>query len=563
MKFIIGGILLIIVIAIIALIVRKKMFDSVDAYEDWKVDIINRNIAAELARVRGLNLQGETKEQFETWKEQWDIIITSDLATVEELLYDAESATESFKFPSTRKSLNQIESVLIEVEEKLEKIMSELNALIDTEATNRSTVENIAPTIADLRKHLSQNRFKFDRADVRFEAVFNELDAQLVRYDEVVVEGNYAQAKEILEDLNIRVTDLQIEMDEFPELYKSCKQLLPSKLDDLYQGLQDMKAEGYPVQHLRFEKEISDYQTRLIDCALSLENEGTAVSKEVVPSIEERINEMYDLLENEALAKNFIQSKMPSYRQALEEFQIDFLNTKTEVENLKRTYHFEDSELEKYLALEKMIAKLKVDLNVLIENIEKNTNANSRNRMELEEGFAELAEIEKEHELFKLSIKNLRQDEIEAQEQLEIIHNEIYKTHRKLKSSNIPGVPNFIWTLIDEANDKNERVLATLNRQPLDVSEVQQALSEARTTVEHAVEQTNVMIEQAYLTEQVIQYANRYRSTNPILAASLMESERYFRASEYELALEKAAAAVEEVEPGALKRIEKMQEVPV
>lgn len=563
MKFIIGGILLIIVIAIIALIVRKKMFDSVDDYEDWKVDIINRNVAAELARVRGLNLQGETKKQFESWKEQWDIIITRDLATVEELLYDAESATESFRFAATKKSLNQINSVLTEVEEKLEVIMSDLNGLINTEATNRTTVENIAPTLAGLRKHLSQNRFKFDSADVRFESVFNELDKQLIRYEEVVVEGNYEQAKEILTALNLSMSNLQIEMDEFPDLYKACKQTLPSKLDDLYQGLQDMKAQGYPVQHLRFDKEISDYQTRLIDCVLSLENKGTAVAKEVIPNIEERINEMYDLLENEALAKNYIQSKMPSYRQELEEFQIEFLNTKTEVENLKRTYHFEDSELERYFALEKMISKLKVDLTVLIENIEKNANPNSRNRMELEEGFAELAEIEKEHEIFKLSIQNLRKDEIEAQEQLQLIHSDIYETHRKLRNSNIPGVPNFIWTIIDEANDKNEHVLTILNKQPLDVSEVQQALSDARSTVEHAVDQTNIMLEQAHLTEQVIQYANRYRSSNPILAASLLESERYFRSGDYELALEQAAAAIEEVEPGALKRIEKIQEDPV
>lgn len=563
MKYIIGGILLIIVIAIIALIIRKKMFDSVDEYEDWKVDIINRNIAAELARVRGLNLQGETKEQFEDWKEQWDIIITRDLATVEELLYDAESATESFKFATTKHTLKQIDTLLQEVEEKIKNIMLELNALIDTEATNRTTAEDIAPTLAALRKLLSQNRYKYDAAEVRFEAVFNELDAQLIRYEEVVVEGNYGQAKEILTDLNLRLNDLETEINEFPALYKACKQLLPSKLDDLYTGLQDMKAQGYPVQHLRFDKEISDYQTRLLDCVLALENKGTAVAKEVIPSIEERINEMYDLLENEALAKNYIQSKMPNYRQELEEFQIEFLNTKTEVENLKRTYHFEDSELEKYFALEKMIAKLKVDLNVLIENIEKNANPNSRNRMELEEGFAELTEIEKEHAVFKLSIQNLRKDEIEAQEQLQLIHSEIYKTHRKLRNSNIPGVPNFIWTLIDDANDKNERVLTILNKQPLDVSEVQQALSDARSTVEHAVDQTNMMLEQAHLTEQVIQYANRYRSSNPGLAVALIESERYFRSGEYELALEKSAAAIEEVEPGALKRIEKIQELPV
>src|SRR5690625_3437162 len=127
----------------------------------------------------------------------------------------------------------------------------------------------------------------------------------------------------------------------------------------------------------------------------------------------------------------------------------------------------------------------------------------------------------------------------------------------------LPIFPNFIWTLMDEAKEKNDRVLEALEQQPLDIVEVQKALTEAKNAVANAMENTNVIIEQAHLTEQVIQYANRYRSSYPILAAKLMEAERLFRANEYELALEKAAGAVEEIEPGALKRIEKFQEMTV
>lgn len=73
------------------------------------------------------------------------------------------------------------------------------------------------------------------------------------------------------------------------------------------------------------------------------------------------------------------------------------------------------------------------------------------------------------------------------------------------------------------------------------------------------VEQTEVMVDQARLTEQVIQYANRYRSKYPLLAAKLLEAENLFRSYEYEVALEQFAKALEEVEPGALKRIEEHQ----
>ena len=102
-------------------------------------------------------------------------------------------------------------------------------------------------------------------------------------------------------------------------------------------------------------------------------------------------------------------------------------------------------------------------------------------------------------------------------------------------------------------------MIKSLEKLPLDMGVVQQTLEEARLSLDQTIEQTDLMLDQAYLTEQVIQYANRYRSRNPILAAKLIESERLFMAYEYELALETAAKAIEEVEPGALKRIEENQ----
>lgn len=558
--YVIGAIILIVILFIVGTIIKQRMFDSVDKYESWKVDVINRNIAAELSRVKGLNLQGETKKLFEQWKDEWDTILMKDLATVEEFLYDSEKAIDRFQFASAKRHMQQIHLILSESEKKLDQIIHQLNELIETEAANRTTIENLTPEIEALRRKLSQNRFKYERADARFEDAFNELDNQLLLYNDMVKKGNYVQAKQLLETVAEKYEALQVEFEEFPELYKLCKYTLPSKLDKLYEGIQEMKEAGYSVRHLQFEKEISDFQLRLIDCVIALEKEGTEQVRKIVPDVSERIEEMYDLLEKEVIAKNFIQSKLPNYKESLETIQVYFLNTRSEIDSLKRSYHFEDEDLEKYLSLEKMIDQLKLQLNELMTNVKENKQAHTKIRFELENGFNELENIEKELSTFQATMNNLRKDEIEAREQLHVINEEVQKTYRTLRTSNLPGIPNHIWTMLDEATEKNERVLHVLERQPLDMGEVQQALANSKDAVKNAIENTNLMLEQARLTEQVIQYANRYRSSYPILAGKLLESERLFRSSEYELALEQAASAVEEVEPGALKRIERFQE---
>src|SRR5699024_3322889 len=129
MEYIIGGILAIIVIIIIGLILRKRLYDSVDYYEDWKLDIMNRNVAAELSRVKELNLEGDTKDKFEHWRNEWEVILNDDLANVEELLYDTEKAADRYSFPSANQHMKKMEELLVQIEKKIETILNELHEL--------------------------------------------------------------------------------------------------------------------------------------------------------------------------------------------------------------------------------------------------------------------------------------------------------------------------------------------------------------------------------------------------------------------------------------------------
>ena len=59
------------------------------------------------------------------------------------------------------------------------------------------------------------------------------------------------------------------------------------------------------------------------------------------------------------------------------------------------------------------------------------------------------------------------------------------------------------------------------------------------------------------LTELMIQYGNRFRSTDPDLNNQLNEAERLFKENRYKRALDVAKDAVESAEPGSAGKIEK------
>ncbi|MDE5052327.1 septation ring formation regulator EzrA [Niallia taxi] len=67
---------------------------------------------------------------------------------------------------------------------------------------------------------------------------------------------------------------------------------------------------------------------------------------------------------------------------------------------------------------------------------------------------------------------------------------------------------------------------------------------------------TEELVETVLLAEKVVQYGNRYRRKYPQVENTLAEAEMLFRKYRYKEALERAAAALDEIEPGSIQRME-------
>lgn len=559
MELFIGIILAIIVLIVIGLILRKRVYDQVDRLEAWKLDIMARNVAGELSKIKNLTLSGETQEKFEAWKERWDYIVGKELADIEEHLLDAEDAADKFRVSKAKKVLKETEEILQSIEGSIDNILSELEELLESEKSSRMEVEEVEPAIRELRRQISQNRYQYAKADRYFDAELDKLEAALENFHEESAAGNYMEAKRIVDELKVELKELDEKIHAFPEVYKKAKHELSSQLDQLLSGMKEMKQDGFYIEHLDFEKEIRTYQQRIIDVMTTLEEGNLEEGTKVLDEMEERISEMYELLEEEALAKNYLDQNVPSYKEAIMTLHTSFTETKAEVEELKKAYYVEDEELEKFLAVDKKTQALNKELTEVLAGLEANDVAHSELRSRVEAALGQIDDLKEKHDTFKEAIQTLRKDELLAKDKLAEMYGQIKELHRRLRKSNIPGVPTFIWTSLEETQQRNKKVLEALEQHPLDTGAVHRSLLEAESAIEQAKEKIDMMLDQAYLTERVIQYANRYRSKNPMLAAELVEAERLFRAYEYELALEKAAKAIEQVEPGALKRIEETQ----
>jgi septation ring formation regulator len=319
-----------------------------------------------------------------------------------------------------------------------------------------------------------------------------------------------------------------------------------------------MVEEGYHLEHLGLSAVIKKLEDTLQSYTRSIETAEINGIEDGLKEIKEQIEVMYDLLEGEVTAKKYVLSNQSQITESLANITTKNEFLKNEVEQVKETYHMSEAELEILNELEEKTATMKKMAEFLLTNENLSSAAYSVLRDKVEEIFANIKEVEDKQQSLLEILQALRKDEIEAREKIKNLRKLFQDTARFLERSNLPGVPQDIETKLLDAQEVIQDCFNSLDEKPLRMQFVQTSLQKAESIVNDIHNQVVEMVENVYFIEKIIQYGNRYRRKYPAVHKRLTVAEESFRRYDYNSAFEEAAAAVEEAEPGALRKIEEL-----
>lgn len=560
MGYIIGAIFfaVILCLVIIGYFTRNKYFKEIDRLENWKVDIANRPVPDEMSKVKQLNMTGQTEELFEQWRKSWDEIVTAQLPEVDVLLFDAEEAIDKLYFKKAGTIQAEIRAILENNELTIKNILTELTELVGSEQKNREEMEELKSVYRESKKALLAHRHTFGSAVEAFEKQLDEMTEKFQLFEEKTENGDYLEARELVISIKDRLLIISEKMQVIPKLLNECETGLPIALSELKDGYQEMVQQGYHLEHLQFEQEINRLEQEVKNFLVQLNQTDVDPVEIGMEAVKESIDQFYELLEKEVLAKHYVQKNKDDIKKALIELadQCRILNEETAY--VQQIYHLAQAELETQRKAEKQIDMLNKRHALLEERIQQQDLAQSYLADELNE-LKEMIEglaIEQSH--YQEILHALRKDEMAARDKVKELKKKMAEAIRAISKSKIPGLPKEYEFLLDDAEDSIEAVVDKLAEKPLDIPTVQHFLDGAVHAVERLVNNTNEMIENVRLAEKVIQYGNRYKSKNQMVAEGLHDAEMAFREFDYKAALEQAATTIEKVEPGALKKIESM-----
>lgn len=558
MKYIIPAIILLSVIAVFAFIIRRKHKSEIDRLDHEKHQIQNKPILEEMTKVKQLNMNGQTEEMFERWRNTWTEVMDVHMPKIDVLLFDAEENLDKFFFYKVTKIERELQTIISLCDDKMSQILKELEELIGSEEKNRIEMEQLKEQHRAARKTLLAHQYSFGDAVPALEEKLESFIPHFEEFDQLTETGNYLSAREIVITLQDEGQKFFPKLHDIPTVLAEIQHKIPATIHELRNGQKEMEESSYYLQHLEMTKKLDSIVEELVELKKAIVELQVDKTSARVEEIKDEMETFYDLLEKEVLAKKYVDKHREQTAARLKEVTSVTRAVSAEAAYVQQSYRLAEKEAEIPHSCLKELEELEKKFELLSSRVEEEQSAYSSLQEELNEIAEEIDRLYEEQDRFANRLKNLRIDENKAREKLDELKNLLHDTDRMIQKANIPGIPEEMDVRLEEAEEHIYVAMQSLQEVPLNMTLVDNYLVQAEACMEEVHQRAKEMLENVLLTEKIIQYGNRYRASHPTMHARLLEAEEAFRQLRYAKALEDAATAVEEVEPGALKKIDVM-----
>ena len=162
--------------------------------------------------------------------------------------------------------------------------------------------------------------------------------------------------------------------------------------------------------------------------------------------------------------------------------------------------------------------------------------------------------LQEELEVFE-NLQAIEKNEAKAREELDIYVNKLHVIKRYMEKRNLPGIPQSFLSVFFSTSAQIEALMDELSRGRINIDAVMRLTETSKNAIDHLEETAYLVVQNATLTEQLLQYSNRYRSFEPAVQSSFEHALKLFEVDhDYDASLEEISYALETVEPGVTDR---------
>jgi len=538
-----------------AIFLRKRNVSRLTALEERKEELYNLPVNDEVEAVKNMHLIGQSQVTFREWNQKWVDLSLNSFADIENHLFEAESYNNSFRFFKAAHKIDQIESQIGLIEEDIAAIRNALSELEKQESKNSGRVLHALDLFESLQHTVAEDSEKYGKALPEIEKQLENIQSEFSQFVTLNSSGDPVEAAAILDSTENHILALTHIVERIPALVETLTKELPDQLADLEEGYRKLLDANYHFTE-------TDIESRFQLLHESLKNNQENIRQLELDNaeyennrIQEEINALYDIFTREIAAQKVVESllaTLPTYLNHLKENNQVLVQ---DLERLTKTYLLPESDGNHVRRLQAELAALDTAILEVTEDQGEPTQAFSVLEEQLEMLQSNLKDIEDEQISVSERLAQIEKDDLNARQKANVYVNRLHTIKRYMEKRNLPGIPQSFLKLFFTASHNTEDLMAELEQAQVNIESVKRILEIATHDMEALETETYNIVQYATLTEQLLQYSNRYRSFDERIQQAFNEALEIFEKEfDYKASFEKISQALEVAEPGVTNR---------
>lgn len=538
-----------------AIFLRKRNVSRLTALEERKEELYNLPVNDEVEAVKNMHLIGQSQVTFREWNQKWVDLSLNSFADIENHLFEAESYNNSFRFFKASHKIDQIESQIGLIEEDIAAIRNALSELEKQESKNSGRVLHALDLFESLQHTVAEDSEKYGKALPEIEKQLENIQSEFSQFVTLNSSGDPVEAAAILDSTENHILALTHIVERIPALVETLTKELPEQLADLEEGYRKLLDANYHFTE-------TDIESRFQLLHESLKNNQENIRQLELDNaeyennrIQEEINALYDIFTREIAAQKVVESllsTLPTYLNHLKENNQVLVQ---DLERLTKTYLLPESDGNHVRRLQAELATLDTAIMEVTEDKGESTQAYSALEEQLEMLQSNLKDIEDEQISVSERLAQIEKDDLNARQKANVYVNRLHTIKRYMEKRNLPGIPQSFLKLFFTASHNTEDLMAELEQPQVNIESVKRILEIATNDMEALETETYDIVQYATLTEQLLQYSNRYRSFDERIQEAFNEALEIFEKEfDYQASFEKISQALEVAEPGVTNR---------
>lgn len=552
---IVAFVLVVIVGYLMGVILRKRNDLRLAQLEERKQKLFDQPVAKELESIKKLNLIGQSQTTFREWNQKWTDLSTNTVKDIEANLVEAENQNDSFRFLKVRNSLGTIESQLDLAEEDITSVREALDILKDQEDKNSARVKHALDLYEDLKTSIEDNSDNFGATKAEIEKQLKNIEAEFSQFVTLNSTGDPVEAAEILDKAEEHTIALGQISEKIPAIVAKLEDDFPDQLDDLESGYGKLLDAHYHFPERNIERRFQDIRESISSNADGLATLDLDRAIEENEEIQEKIDGLYAIFEREIDANKQVMKDSKILPKYLEHAKHNNQALEKEMAHLNSLYIIEDNETLSVSKFAKELDKIEEDTIPAIKNFDTQVKPFSELKGIFDDALKTLSNVEDGQIELSGELKGIERIENESRIKADDYVNQLHVIKRFMEKRNLPGIPQDFLSIFFTTSEHLETLLDELSKGRININLVARLTESAGSSMDLLIETTYRVVQNATLTEQLLQYSNRYRSFEPAVQESFEIALKLFEKEyDYKSSFEEISYALEVVEPGVTDR---------